>query len=163
MAKYIKDFFCILTAGLVAGCSSFSSDWPSLSDKIADSSERERAHESAPPTEQGPKAEESITPHTPSTAIKLLTATKAKLEAARATYESAKETFLKAEDETALLWREAQLELTRYSRLLNKLDSILISKQLMDHAVWQNAKNLEADIEAHIAAERQELNSLQPE
>ncbi|MFC3052279.1 hypothetical protein [Kordiimonas pumila] len=169
MIKHFCGFTTLVACLILYGCSSYSGNWPSLSDPIPGASENTngevRAHESAAPsTPVEPIGMETETPLTVSTAIKQLTAIRADLAKADTTYQSARSaiaTAAPAEDKE-IAWREAQLMLTRLSTTLNKLDAIIYSAQLKGKPVRDNAATLYSEQEAYIADERQKLASMKP-
>jgi len=164
----------IACTNLLVSCSNFTSGWPSLSDPIPTQNDREgdtRAHATGQPAPAEPYSTEQKTALTKSVAIKQMTVIRVKIEKARMAYHSAwaalqerTGTTQKTDtEEINTRWHNAQLQLTRYSTVLNKLDFIINSSQLKDVPVWHNAKKLQTTEETYVANERQKLMDLKPE
>ncbi len=173
--KYVSIF---ISLSLLSACSSSDKDWPNLSDKLPDASERERTPEGTDPASVTPSAKPAPPPRpvmtgdisTPpnddpapqslSEANTLLEEIKKALREETLTY---RQTVAKlgtaASEELQDIWFSAQLALTRLSRTASRLDPLteLELPQIAD------AASTEAEIiERFVVGERQRLADSEP-
>lgn len=159
--SHIKNCSFFVTIMLLGACSSTSGDWPSLAEPLPDTSEHERVIERAEPANTRPP--ETQSPLTTSTAIKLFDSTEAKLLTIRQDYMDTKARIMAASGENKLIeWRDAQLQLTRYSTALSRLDTIIDSSSLMETGIWKKAFETKEALDVFIIGERKALAAIEP-
>lgn len=174
--KYVSIF---ISLSLVSACSSSDRNWPNLSDKLPDASERERTPEGTDPTAVTPSAKPAPPPRpamtggigtppgddpapqtVPEANILLEDIKKALREETLIYRQTVAKLGTAAREELQDIWFSAQLALTRLSRTASRLDP-LTETDLPEIA---EAASAEADIiERFVVGERQRLADSEPD
>ncbi|WP_262693177.1 hypothetical protein [Kordiimonas aquimaris] len=158
----------LLIAALTACISacSMSGDWPNLSDKIPDASERVRVVEQAS-ISNAPKPKPEPALASAADAQARLADITVAINTAQEAYNKALSTYEASVRETNVngthLWLEAQLALTRFSQTVSTLNEIIYSASLNATSPVSNAHEAKKAFDQIVIAERQRLNRIKPD
>lgn len=161
MAK--KSLFLMILASiipLVTACSS-GGDWPNLSDRMPDPTERNKVIERTDVTTTPRPIDEQ--PQSPQSAATLLANVRSDLDTMSSAFETAMQAWRgSGEADSKDLWMGAQLAVTRLSQTSSRLDPIILSEVLKGSAVVAEAQTAKAQIDEIVAEARKELASRAP-
>ena len=150
--------------GCLSACA-VSGEWPNLSDKIPDASERIRVVEIAAASAV---PEPAPTPVVSATDARVrLAEITTSIDAAKGAYNEALASYTASTNDSALngthLWLDAQLALTRFSQTVSTLDQIIYNDSVKGTAPASAAAETKKTFDQIVVAERQNLERIKPE
>ena len=160
MPRFLSQSSSLLAILLITAACTRSGDWPNLSDKMPDPTERNRVIERAEPSTEPRPAPQAIVSE--QDAIKLLSDTAAAIEAAEAEFNTAMNAWKQENGEARTNWMSAQVAVTRLSQTVSRLNDILFSEALNGTDTWQKATELKDRVDLLVISARQELGKSTP-
>ena len=160
MLRFLPQSSVFVAILLIGGACARSGDWPNLSDKMPDPTERNRVIERANPS-TGPRPSPNAIV-SEADASQLLSVVVDAVADAEADFNTAMGVWRQGEGEARTNWMSAQLAVTRLSQTVSRLNEILFNSSLGGTPIAKNAAKIKTQVDALVVAARQELANSKP-